>query len=117
MVKPPLNDDQLKDPKKLREIRNKGSIIFWLNDANRDWATSADTYVFPPVSKGGITVNCVKRPNKTIDITIDGPFNKKYVFNAKIPPCTPKGLMVGIVWEKPTVILRLNAQTAQTVQA
>ncbi|HLA10041.1 MAG TPA: hypothetical protein VJ023_05440 [Pyrinomonadaceae bacterium] len=73
-------------------VRDEGSFEFWLNDEHKDWATNSDTYIFDPVTLEGVTVKCIKRPNRTIDVTIDGPFGKQYTFNELIPQIeTAKG--------------------------
>ena len=115
---PPLTPEQLNDPQKIEQVRQEGTVQFWVNDSRKNWATDSDTYVFPPISKGGITIKYKKLPNRTFDLSISGPFAKEYSFNAPIPKIeAPKGLMVSVVWKRPSVILYLNGKVAQTFKA
>jgi hypothetical protein len=115
--KPPLTPEEINDPLKMEQVRNEGTIEFWVKDEHKYWATNPDTYVFDPVTRGIITVRCIKRPNRTMDVSIDGPFGKQYKFNAAIPKIeTPKGLYVAIVWNRPSIILYLNGKVAQTLE-
>lgn len=115
---PPLTSEQLQDPQKLEQVRKEGTMQFWVNDSHKDWATNSDTYVWPVISKGGMTIRYKKLPNRTFDLSISGPFGKEYSFNAPIPKIeAPKGLMVTVVWKRPSVILYLNGRVAQTLKA
>ena len=116
-MRPPLTPEQLKDPQKQKEMQNEGSANFWVNHPHADWSTNTNTYIFQPISQGGITINSKKLPDKSIEVTIEGPFGKSYSFNAPIPPCTPKGLMITITWKRPEVALSLNGRRAKTIEA
>ena len=90
------------------DISKEGSIATLLRHEHPDWATNRAVYNFPEIVSDGITFKATKNYDRTVIISIDGPFGNSYDFKAPIPPCDERGLHVGITWANGEVVLYLN---------
>ncbi|MDZ7617386.1 MAG: hypothetical protein U1E05_10295, partial [Patescibacteria group bacterium] len=91
-------------------IFDEGTVAFWLEHPHQDWQTNASDYRFGPFifSQVGFAVGVVKHPDKRLDVTIAGPFQKTTTFETRIPDVTPyPNLHVAITWQRPKLNLFL----------
>lgn len=96
-------------------IEKVGTISFWLQHKHQDWPTNDQGYSFPTISPEGILVHSAKHPDGNLEITIAGPFDKRFRFSLPIPDCSPRGCHVVVRWKSPKVDLFLNGNLSQTV--
>ena len=64
----------------LKNVKNEGSIVFWLNHEHKDWPTNSSGYNFDTVQNEDISAEVTKHPDKTVEIKLTGPFDKTFVF-------------------------------------
>jgi hypothetical protein len=95
-------------------IQNEGSVAFWAKPSTptQGWEHDKNGYRFPPISQQGISIWPAKRPDKTIELVIQGPLGNSYNIRSAIPSCGPNGLFVAITW-KDALVLYLNAQAVE----
>ena len=98
-------------------VENEGSIVFWCRCTTKDWTTDDQGYQFPTVYGANISATAVKHPDKTIQLTISGPFHQTFVFRQAIPKCHERGLFVALTWKDSAVNLYLNAVLTATASA
>ena len=95
-------------------LKQEGSMDFWLKHPHRDWATNDNGYRFGPFSYEGITCSAIKHPNRTIEISVRGPFDRRFTFRYPMPQCDERGLHVAITWKDDQVKLYLNGKHVGT---
>jgi hypothetical protein len=102
----------------LKNVKNEGSIVFWLNHEHKDWPTNSSGYNFDTVQNEDISAEVTKHPDKTVEIKLTGPFDKTFVFRRSIPPCDQRGLQVAMAWKDDNVQLYLNGnpEDSKTVE-
>jgi Concanavalin A-like lectin/glucanases superfamily len=98
-------------------LKDTGTITFWLRHEHADWATNDSGYKFGVIKKDGIEASAVKNPDRTISVSLAGPFDQRFNFQTAIPPCEERGLFVALTWDNKEVKLYLNGQPIETKQA
>lgn len=96
-------------------IREEGSVTFWLRHKHADWTTNSNGYSFGNIDTSEISVDAVKHPDRTIELTVSGPLGKDFTLRYPIPKCDARGLFVAITWESPEVKLYLNGGLAGSI--
>lgn len=91
-------------------IEQEGSLAFRLRHADRDWATNDKEYRFPTFKVEGITAWAHKKPDRTIEFHVLGPFGRELVFDGRVPRVNEQGLHVVITWSAREVRLYLDAK-------
>lgn len=97
-------------------IEQEGSLSFRLRHEDKDWATNAKPYDFPPVQAGPIRATVVKHPTRKIEIRVAGPLGAELVFEGTLPPVREEGLSVAVTWSAEKVQLFLDGRPFKTVQ-
>lgn len=102
------------------DIQNEGSITFTLTPGPNmpsDWPTDSGQYRFPPFSSHGITLQCTKNEDRTLQAEVQGPLGQPFVFREPLPPETdPQRLPIAITWKHPEVTLYLNGKPVRTLR-
>jgi hypothetical protein len=96
-------------------IEQEGSLSFRLGHQDKDWATNAKPYEFPPLQSGPITVQVYKHPTKRIEIRVRGPLNAELVFDGTLPPVREDGLNIAITWNPKQVRLYFDGRLTKSV--
>lgn len=94
-------------------LEKEGTVEFRLTHQRPDWSRDDHRYKFGPFQYGDIIVQAVKQPDKTVEITIRGPFGKRFTFHRPMPPCENE-LHVVITWKEQKVNLYLNGKLVET---
>ena len=92
----------------------EGTVDFWLGRGQGEWWRDNTEYHFPEIHAQGIHVAAVKHPDCTIELAFSGPSDDPLIFRHRVPPCTPRGLMVAITWSPKEIVLYLNGQPVET---
>ena len=98
-------------------LKKEGSATFWLRHERCDWATDTNGYNFGNMGNEIVSVSVKKHPTQILEIEVDGPFNKGFVFTVPVPACDKRGIYVAITWKKKAVTLYLNGQLIGTIKA
>lgn len=98
-------------------MQDEGTITSWLRHQHDDWFSNANSYRFPPVTGEGVTVECVKHPDKTVEVTVAGTLGRDFKFRQVVPPCDDRGLHVAVTWKRPDVNLYLNGKLVESAHA
>ena len=97
-------------------IEQEGSLSFRVKHEDKDWATNAKPYEFPPVQAGPIRATVVKHPTHKIEIRVAGPLGAELVFEGMLPPVREEGLTIAVTWNAEKVALFLDGRPFKTVQ-
>ena len=99
------------------DVTLAGSVSFWLRGDDEDWATSSESVNFPPFEDGPIQFTARKRPDRTLEITIDGPFGQSFAFKTKCPKPTKDGVHVLMSWAAQKVSLYVQGKFVKAAKA
>jgi hypothetical protein len=95
-------------------LQQEGSVVFWLRHEHSDWSTNAHGYNFGAIQVQSVIVNAIKRPDCTLECTIEGVLGRQHVFHVAIPCCDERGLCVALTWQSPQLHLYLNGGLVKT---
>ena len=90
-------------------IEQEGSIAFRMRHPDADWATNDKAYRFNAVEVGTIRAWAAKRPDRTVEFHVVGPFKSEIVLEGRMPNVDEQGLHVVITWSEKQIQLYLNA--------
>jgi len=98
-------------------IQNEGTFYFELDPGDADWATNEQTYRFRRTERDGIAVATIKYPDRTLEIVVEGPLSRTFVFRTAIPiPAKPRNYAkVVLSWKFPEVRLFINGEKVSTM--
>jgi hypothetical protein len=89
----------------------EGTMRFIAKHPHPDWFSNSDTYIFPRLHGGGLTVASSKQPDRTFVVTVTGLPNGVITFNHPVPPIVGAGeLVVLIVWTPKSITLYFNGK-------
>ncbi len=94
-------------------LADEGTIAFFLQHNDADWATNAKRYDFPLFDDGGITIQVVKDYDRTLEIQVHGPLGQSFRFIHLVPPPTDQGVHLAITWKRPQVWMYLNGELVE----
>ena len=88
-------------------------------DLDSDWATNDKRYAIHPVrGPQGISLAVVINADKTVAVTVAGPFRQSFTFDGlPLPPCDERGMVVAASWENRKVQLYLNGALVDSADA
>ena len=95
-------------------LTNEGSISFRIGHRDPDWATNAAGYDFGPIRQGEITVAASKRPDRTLELTVRGPYGESFLFHGPLGVVPAEGANVTITWKDAKVHLYIQGRHVQT---
>src|SRR5687767_6673866 len=97
-------------------IEQEGTLSFRLRHEDKDWATNAKPYEFPPVQAGPVSAMVVKHPTRRIEIRLRGPLGVELVFDGSMPPVREEGLSVTVTWNPQEVKLFFDGRLYKSGQ-
>lgn len=109
-----FNKQQLA-PNQETASKEAGTFYCTLRHAHRGWATDSKGYDFGALNRPPISIIAKKKPDQTLSIAIEGPFDSAFMFTAPTPATV--AVRVVITWEKRRLRLYLNGERAQTITA
>ena len=93
----------------------EGIATFWLQADDADWGTDSNTYPFPPRTPvEGVSIECTKHPNRTLEIFINGLLDGELTYTGPVPRPEPKGVFLAVTWDMREVVLYLNDRRVRT---
>jgi len=99
------------------DIKEEGSIEFWINHKHKDWSTNDHGYRFKTFSSHGVSFTAQKHPDRTFELIVDGPLDSQFTFKCPIPECDERGLHTVVTWTRLEVHLYLNGRLVETVSS
>ena len=101
-------------------LQNEGTVEYNLRPGPNmpgDWATNSDRYTFPPFDRHGISIQCVKHEDGTLEVEVTGVLGQLFVFRETLPEVDPKRLHVAVTWKHPEINLYLGGRPIKTLHA
>ena len=95
-------------------LAEEGSVSFRISHADPGWATNAAGYDFGPIRQGELTVAASKRPDRTLELTVRGPYGESFLFHGPLGHVPPDGANVTITWKDAKVHLYIQGRLVQT---
>ena len=63
----------------ITEFQQEGTITGWVNPPSApNWATDSHGYTFPTITLNSVTASATKYPDRTVEVTVDGPFGRQF---------------------------------------
>ena len=101
----------------VNQLRDEGTVGFWITDENPAWSTNSSGYHFGPFEVEGAVGRATKRPDGTLEVVVEGPVGQRFEFKEPLPHGGPhKAVMVTVAWSRVDAKLYLNGELVTTLQ-
>lgn len=97
-----------------KTLKEQGTIAFWLQHDHDDWSFNEYRYDFGPFTFDKITMRAVKHPDRTLEVTFDGPLGRTLTANTDMPQYDPEGVLVALSWQRLKAKLYLQGRLVET---
>jgi len=96
------------------DLKEQGTIAFWLQHDHDDWSFNEYRYDFGPFTFGKITMRAVKHPDRTLELTFDGPLGRTLTSKTDMPQYDSEGVLVALSWQRLKAKLYLQGRLVET---
>lgn len=102
--------------------KEEGSLSFWMQHEQTDWATNKRAYKFPEATMPPVRIAATKESDCTLMLVIQGPLNRGFLLKVPLQkiltsPPDARGVHLELTWGNGEIILYLNGVLIDIIDA